>query len=167
MAQILLDEWYLFARGGSQIIKDVDVLDGVAARYNLIVLGSCSENMYTKRRADAGISKIVTYLPSGGVQIQDRTYENQGTGVLFLAPSSSRTRLCLIVSGVDELGLLRAIWSIPFRTGLEMADYIVVGDPYGDPATGWTGSESREGGILATGFWNNTWEFDISSGYLK
>jgi hypothetical protein len=167
LAQVILDEWYVYSRGGAQIISDVDVLDGIAARYNLIVLGGPSDNEYTKRRSEAGVSRLVSFLPSGGVVINDRKYEEQGTGAIFLAPSAARTRLSLIVSGVDEIGLRRAVWSIPFRTGLEVPDYLVVGDPYGDPASGWTGSQSHEGGILATGFWNNTWDYDAASGYLK
>jgi hypothetical protein len=35
------------------------------------------------------------------------------------------------VAGVDEMGILRAGWSIPFRTGIQVADFLIVGDPYG------------------------------------
>lgn len=101
------------------------------------------------------------------MRISNRKYEKSGTGTIFLGPSAARTRLCLIVAGIDEIGLLRATWSIPFRTGIQVPDYLIVGDPYGDPATGWTGTHQREGGILAAGFWSNLWEYDAVSGYLK
>lgn len=99
--------------------------------------------------------------------VGERNYSEPGTGTLFLAPSAARTRLCLIVAGIDETGLLRAVWTIPFRTGLQVPDFVIVGPPYGDPSTGWTGDRHREGGILAAGFWNNTWGFDHAMGYLK
>ncbi|KAI8905029.1 hypothetical protein EDD86DRAFT_212102 [Gorgonomyces haynaldii] len=170
-AQHILDSWYLFAKGGAQIVRDVDLHDGMAARYNLIVLGGSLDNYYTLRRSQGGAATLVRFLGSGGVQIGNQKYESPGTGSLFLAPSATRTRLCLIVHGIDELGLLRAVWSIPFRSGLQVPDYMVVGNQYGDPATGWTGEHRKStlgaGGVLAAGFWNNTWEFDDRSGYVK
>ena len=67
------------------------------------------------------------------------------------------------------MGLLRAAWSVAFRSGVELPDYMVVGSQFGDPATGWTatGNTFGIGGILAAGYWNNTWEFSDKSGYLK
>ncbi|KAJ3273129.1 hypothetical protein HDV01_004768 [Terramyces sp. JEL0728] len=162
--------WYMYGRGSVQIIKDVDVLDGIAARYNLIVLGDPRDNAYTLRRSQGGAAKLVTFLPNGGLQIVDRVYDQPGTGALFLAPSPARTRLCLFITGVDYLGLLRATWTIPFQTGVQVPDYMIVGEEYGDPSSGWTavgGAPTKgSGGILAAGYWNNTWEFDPSIGYL-
>ncbi|KAJ3322034.1 hypothetical protein HDV06_003635 [Boothiomyces sp. JEL0866] len=170
LAQHISTSWYMYGRGSVQIIKDVDVLDGVTARYNLIVLGDPRDNVYTLRRTQGGASKLVTFLPDGGLQIADRVYDQPGTGAVFLAPSPARTRLCLFVTGVDYLGLLRALWTIPFQTGVQVPDYMIVGEEYGDPSSGWTavgGSPTKgSGGILAAGFWNNTWEFDPSAGYL-
>jgi hypothetical protein len=105
------------------------------------------------------------------MQLGERTYDKPGTGALFLAPSPSRTRLCLFVTGIDEEGLRRAAWTIPFRTGLEVADYTIVGSAYGDPSTGWSAGKGLRtkgaGGILATGYWSNDWDFEKYSGYLK
>ena len=93
---------------------------------------------------------------------------------MFLAPNPTRTRLSVFIIGIDEPGFLRAAWSLPFRTGLMIPDYLIVGREYGDPATGWTANlESTKiatkgaGGILAAGYWNNTWEYDHRCGYLK
>eukprot|EP00842_Homolaphlyctis_polyrhiza_P000096 jgi/Hompol1/1087/HPOL_002640-RA len=176
LAQHIASSWYLYALGGTQIIRDVDVLDGLAAKYNLIVLGGPLDNLYTRRRESEGASGLVKFLPSGGFHIGDRSYEQPGSGILFLAPSPTRTRMGLFVAGVDANGLQRAAWSIPFRTGLEVPDYLVVGDEYGDPATGWTagdgspfggGGTKGAGGVFAAGYWNNTWDYDNRCGYLK
>ena len=53
---------------------------------------------------------------------------------------------------------------------------MVVGDEYGDPATGWTAGDGSPfggagtkgaGGVFAAGYWGNTWEYDPRSGYTK
>lgn len=44
------------------------------------------------------------------------------------------------------------------RVLLQVPDYLVVG-----PKFGWAGA----GGLLAAGFWNNVWQFDVSCGYVK
>ncbi|KAJ1547299.1 hypothetical protein HK096_003514, partial [Nowakowskiella sp. JEL0078] len=50
VARHLASSWYLYGRGGTQIVQDVDVLDGLAARYNMIVLGGPEDNAWTRRR---------------------------------------------------------------------------------------------------------------------
>jgi hypothetical protein len=95
---------------------------------------------------------------------------------LFLAPSPTRTYLNLFVAGIDELGFMRAVWTVPFRTGLLVPDYMVIGDEYGDPSTGWTAGDGHPyggagtkgmGGVLAAGYWGNDWNFDPRCGYAK
>ncbi|KAH6585596.1 hypothetical protein BASA50_001204 [Batrachochytrium salamandrivorans] len=179
LAQHIASSWYLFGLGGTQIVRDVDVLDGMTAKYNLIILGGPADNLYTRRRSEeggAGLGSTVKFLPSGGFKIEDRSYELPGTGALFLAPSPTRTRMGLFVAGIDESGLRRAVWTIPFRTGLEVPDYLIMGDEYGDAATGWTAGNGSPfggagtkgvGGVFAAGYWNNTWNYDNRCGYLK
>lgn len=56
------------------------------------------------------------------------------------------------------------------HVGLQVPDYLVVGEEYGDPHSGWTGNGKGTkgvGGILAAGYWNNSWSFDPRCGYLK
>ncbi|KAJ3218634.1 hypothetical protein HDU67_004687 [Dinochytrium kinnereticum] len=163
-AQNLAASWYLFGRGGTQIIRDVDVRDGLSAKYHMIVLGGPKDNVFTKRREGEGGAIMVQFLESGGVQIDRKKYEAPGTGIIFLAPSPTRTLMGLYVAGTDELGLRRAVWTVPFRTGLMVPDYMVIGDEYGDPATGWTAGDGSPfggagtkggGGIFAAGYWNN------------
>ncbi|KAI9333717.1 hypothetical protein BDR26DRAFT_868064 [Obelidium mucronatum] len=179
-AQLIATSWYLYGRGGTQIIRDIDVRDGIAAKYHLIVLGGPKDNLFTRRREKEGgaegNAKLVKFLESGGFQIDTKKYEAPGTGMLFLAPSPTRTLMGMYITGIDELGFKRAVWTIPFRTGLMVPDYLVVGDEYGDPATGWTAGDGNPyggagtkgtGGIFAAGYWSNFWEFDSRCGYLK
>ncbi|KAI8619925.1 hypothetical protein BC830DRAFT_1101631 [Chytriomyces sp. MP71] len=175
-AQLIATSWYIYGRGGTQIIRDVDARDGIAAKYHLIVLGGPKDNIFTRRRETEGGAKMVKFLESGGFQIDTKKYEAAGTGMLFLAPSPTRTLMGMYITGVDELGFKRAVWSIPFRTGLMVPDYLVVGDEYGDPATGWTAGDGNpfggagtkgSGGVFAAGYWSNVWEYDPRCGYLK
>ncbi|KAI8833518.1 hypothetical protein BJ741DRAFT_551218 [Chytriomyces cf. hyalinus JEL632] len=175
-AQLIATSWYLYGRGGTQIIRDVDVRDGIAAKYHLIVLGGPKDNAFTRRRETEGGAKMVKFLESGGYQIDTKKYEAEGTGMLFLAPSPTRTLMGMYITGIDELGFKRAVWTIPFRTGLMVPDYVVVGDEYGDPATGWTAGDGNpfggagtkgSGGVFAAGYWGNLWEYDSRCGYLK
>lgn len=104
------------------------------------------------------------------MQINNRTYEDPGTGAIFLTPSQARTRLCVFITGVDSEGLSKAAWTLPFRSGLQAADYTIVGKNYGDPLSGWTSNTQRTtgaGGILASGYWSNSWDFDQFASYLK
>ncbi|KNC98636.1 uncharacterized protein SPPG_06318 [Spizellomyces punctatus DAOM BR117] len=175
-AQHIALSWYIYSRGVTQIVRDIDVLDGIAARYNLIVLGGPADNAYTRRRENEGGANMVKFRPAGGFQIDKRKYESPGTGIIFLAPSPIRTRVAVFIAGTDKDGILRAAWSLPFRTGLQIPDYLVVGDEYGDPHTGWTARDGAPfggagtkgaGGVLAAGYWNNTWDWDPRCGYLK
>ncbi|KAJ3326374.1 hypothetical protein HDU76_012977 [Blyttiomyces sp. JEL0837] len=189
-ARHLATSWYIYGRGSTQIVQDVDVRDGIAAKYHLIILGGPLDNIFTKRREGEGGATMVTFNKSGGFQVGGKTYDSDGNGILFLAPSPTRTLLGLVVAGTDEAGFLRALWSVPFRTGLTVPDFMVVGDEFGDPAAGWTAgdfsgvggvveSENEEewsgkivgtkgsGGVLAAGFWSNLWEFDHRCGYTK
>ncbi|KAJ3377818.1 hypothetical protein HDU84_008182 [Entophlyctis sp. JEL0112] len=163
-ARLIATSWYLYGRGGTQIMRDIDVRDGVAAKYHLIVLGGPQDNLFTRRRekegGNDGSKKLVRFLESGGYQIDSRKYEAKGTGMIFLAPSPTRTLMGMYITGIDEIGFKRAVWTIPFRTGLMVPDYLVVGDEYGDPATGWTAGEGNpyggggtkgSGGIFAAG----------------
>jgi hypothetical protein len=58
LARHLTTQWYTYSRGTTQIIRDVDVLDGFVARYNLIVLGDPRDNYYTMRRSQGGAAKL-------------------------------------------------------------------------------------------------------------
>ncbi|KAI8846893.1 hypothetical protein BC829DRAFT_418861 [Chytridium lagenaria] len=98
-AQNLAASWYMFGRGGTQIIRDVDVRDGLAAKYHMIVLGGPKDNSFTRRREGEGGAIMVQFLESGGFQIDRKKYEAQGTGIIFLAPSPTRTLMGLFLAG--------------------------------------------------------------------
>jgi hypothetical protein len=55
-AQHLATSWFLHGRGGTQIIRDVDVRDGISAKYHLIVLGGSKDNSFAKKREGEGAS---------------------------------------------------------------------------------------------------------------
>ena len=75
---------------------------------------------------------MVQFSENGGIIIGGNTYDSPGIGALFLAPSPARTRLCLFVTGIGTRGLERAMLSLPFRSGVNVPDYLVVGTGFGD-----------------------------------
>ena len=93
----------------------------------MIVLGDPRDNLYTRRRTKGGKAQLLQFDSNGGILIGDKVYGEEGTGSLFLAPSPARTRLCLFITGIDQDGLSRAVGTIPFRTGIQVPDYLVVG----------------------------------------
>jgi 3-phosphoglycerate kinase len=56
-----VNAWYIYGRGGTQIIRDIDVRDGLAAKYNLIVLGGPLDNVFTKKRESEGTSSMCKF----------------------------------------------------------------------------------------------------------
>ena len=170
VAQHIALSWYIFGRGATQIVLDSQVYDGDAARYNMIVLGGPEDNLWTRRREKEGGRVMVKFLEKGGYQIGTKNYTGPGVGIIFLGPNPTRTRVGVYISGTDKDGFMKAAWSIPFRTGTMVPDYMVVGPEFGDPVTGWTGNQGiatkGAGGIMAAGFWSNFWEFDDRCGYL-
>ncbi|KAJ3388598.1 hypothetical protein HDU92_001416 [Lobulomyces angularis] len=175
MAQLLALSWYVHARGGTQILLDSQIHDGDAARYNMIVLGGPLDNLWTRRREKENkAGNMVNFLENGrGFQIGKRNYTGPGVGIIFNAPNPTRTRLAIFLDGTDENGLAKAVWNVPFRAGMMVPDYLVFGEEYGDPSTGWTAPGKKKiatkgsGGILAAGYWSNHWEYDDRCGYLK
>ncbi len=53
-AQQISAAWYIYGRGITHIVRDSDVFDGDAARYNMIVLGGPKHNSWTRRREHEG-----------------------------------------------------------------------------------------------------------------
>ncbi len=58
LAQQIAMSWYACCRGNTQIVKDVELLDGLAAQFNVIVLGGPIDNLYTRRRENEGVSTM-------------------------------------------------------------------------------------------------------------
>lgn len=108
MAQQISASWYIYGRGMTQILRDDEVFDGDAARYNMIVLGGPKENKWTARREHEGNAVmgeiillvddysyfVVSFLADGGFQIGDRKYTEKGTGTCSLKRSSRLIPSC-------------------------------------------------------------------------
>lgn len=85
------------------------------------------------------------------------SYSEDGTGVLALGPLPNG-RLALLIHGVDSVGLVQAALNVPVSAAKHGSDFTVFG-----PDSGWKG----EGGILASGYLNETWGFSSSSGWVE
>ncbi|RKO98076.1 hypothetical protein CXG81DRAFT_4007, partial [Caulochytrium protostelioides] len=150
IAARIAQSWYVAARGGTQIVDDVDVRDGLSAQFHLIVLGGPEANRYTAREQKEGaLTGMVTFLGSNddtgsggcsragedgwspGFRIGDATFMAPGTGIAFLAASPAKMRLVTYLVGHDAAGLARAAAALPWQTGTMVPDYVVLGPQWG------------------------------------
>lgn len=83
-----------------------------------------------------------------------RTFGNEpGLGAIFLVPLPYNA-LGIVVLGVDEEGLKRAIRLLPLRTGVGQPDFVILGRE-----SGWKGLA----GAYALGFFDHDWQITSSS----
>jgi len=93
-------------------------------------------------------------MTNEGLKLHGRRYRDQGTGnhkyssldssvtaTGALILSSTRNATWLHLWGIDKVGLERATLLFPFRTGLSVPEWIVLGSNYG--------------GVLSAGFWGH------------
>lgn len=66
--------------GSARIIRDVDIRDGDAARYNMIVIGGPLVNLYTRQRVS---EDAMTQFQEYGYRIGEGVYKDDGTGMFM------------------------------------------------------------------------------------
>lgn len=86
------------------------------------------------------------------------TYGLAGEGIAFTAlnpfstqSSHAQPRIAVVLAGTDASGFQRAAAQLPRRSGITAPDWVVVGGSL----YSWAGV----GGWLASGYWDNDWEF--------
>lgn len=151
----LANDLYHTGRFSIQIFRDTELDPEVAARSNLILMGTPTENLWSMKLEPTFPLKFV----EGGFRVGLRSFTAPGTGAIFLANWAPQdSRVAVVVAGTDAEGFWRAFQAFPTHTGHMVPDYLVVGKTFG-----WAGA----GGVLAAGYWDNQWKFDYASGYLK
>eukprot|EP01133_Synstelium_polycarpum_P008939 gene8939-10482_t len=146
--------WSTYGRGSPQIVRDVEfVSTGCSAATNYILIGSTEQNLLASKWALQ--LPVEFYGPT--FSIGSTTYADPDMGTAFLAPNECGAGLLLVVAGNSVTGLLKAVKTIPQRSGVVAPDFVVVGSEWG-----WKGA----GGIVATGFWDNNWLLQTDSSYL-
>ncbi|EGG22604.1 hypothetical protein DFA_04734 [Cavenderia fasciculata] len=145
--------WNTYGRGSPQIIADVDfTVVECSPSVNYILLGGPQENIVTTKYE---FNLPVQYGP--GFSVGPVVYQEPDQGIAFLAPNECNQGLLLVVSGNSPQGFIKALRAVPMRSGVVAPDYMVVGSDWG-----WKGA----GGIVATGFWDNTWQMSTDACYF-
>jgi len=152
-AAVFISNWLWYqGRYSIPIVADTQ-LPNDAQNYNLILLGGPITNAITRQFA-----AILPVLYNGRIfTIGKRIFNEPNTGIVFLAPWGSE-RLIAVLSGTDEDGFKKSFAMLPFKSATTLPDYAVAG-----PSWGWAGN----GGLLAAGFWDNNWEFNPQTGYIR
>ncbi|KAF9150478.1 hypothetical protein BG015_007724 [Linnemannia schmuckeri] len=160
IAKLVAHDIYQYGRGDVEVLTDCELLDRYGdsslemkegERVNLVLIGDAHQNSATHivlgdRKSEVTIDTeegVVSIYPTG----QD--FEQPGTGLLMIRPLGP-SNLAMVIAGLDPQGLETAARLFPKRTGMLVPDWIVTG-----PEMAWKGA----GGILATGYWGNHWEY--------
>lgn len=172
-AILLSNQLYIVGRHYIPIIRDSDF---VTSEYsdsdaNLILIGGPHTNLVSQYFAKYFPVRFHTnrsQMSLGDYVFSSRSHsgEENPLGCLFLSalpniavpgPGSVLSRLALVVAGTSMEGAQLAARMIPVSSGLHIPDYLIVTKDI----------KSRgSGGIVAAGYWNNFWGFDLTSAYV-
>jgi len=165
-ASFITHNWYYQGRGVSFIFSDTEYQSGLLTlekeAANVILLGDITTNTLTKLWA-SNLSVAVQWDTTGKTStfaLGPRSFTQPSQGIVYLAPHpyGSDSRLVGVVAGTDLNGFYKAISLLPYKSAMLLPDFAVVG-----PQVGWKG----EGGFLAAGYWDNTWQYTSSNAFLK
>ena len=161
-------------------------LPAALASHNVVLVGGPQENAITQHFADQGLLPIVfgpqdegegkIAMEAGAFAIGRCVFSGPGIGLVTTFPmqrglnlnvsAGQGGQLGLLVAGSDAQGLRDALTmgqpTIPPMVRAPYTnmqpDFVVTG-----PDFAWKGV----GGILAAGYWGNTWKFEPSSSYTQ
>jgi len=155
-AEIITDE-VATALFPAHAIQSVKMTDSTGPLGNLIVVGG-SENAFGKSLLAQNRTEF--RLASEDVWgIRRRVFREKGLGLLFTHPHPTNPRgLTLFLAGTDEEGLERAWRLFPYRTGVPVPDWIVIGRD-----ADWQSA----GGVLGAGVWDNEWKWNEAMSWLS
>jgi len=170
------------ADANPQILLDEQVTDSMRAGANLILFGSPKDNKVVRHYQQQGLLPVrfgpmaaaanLPEVPDGAFAIGKCIFQGPSVGVIFTFPlrkglsvgDARAGALGLVIVGADEDGL-RDVLSLGQPTIPPMVrppyanmqpDFVVTG-----PELTWKGI----GGVLASGYWGNSWEFLPESSY--
>lgn len=168
----LSNQLYVIGRYSVPIIKDSNFALSVYSSddSNLILLGGPHTNLISQSFAkyfpvrfqvNRNILTIGDYVFNAAKSLTPGPF-----GCIFLSPfpntkiASSEiqlTRMALVITGTNAAGFDLASRMVPVSSGLQIPDYLIVTKDL---------LSKGAGGIVAAGYWNNFWNFDLHSGYV-
>eukprot|EP01132_Coremiostelium_polycephalum_P005382 gene5382-6715_t len=157
----LSNVFYYQERYSITVISDAEFTTDMLSTYNVIFLGGPTTNKGALRLES---SLPVQFNNDGSFSIGGSQFSGSDIGIVFLASCNqggSQYRMgCMVsvIEGTDNNGLETAVMMFPTKSNIPVPDFAVAGPTYG-----YTGSS----GLLALGFWSNTWSYDQSISYIK
>eukprot|EP00026_Physarum_polycephalum_P007962 Phypoly_transcript_08035.p1 GENE.Phypoly_transcript_08035~~Phypoly_transcript_08035.p1 ORF type:complete len:482 (+),score=53.17 Phypoly_transcript_08035:136-1446(+) len=154
LAIYMANSLYYQARYAIQVLSDTEAKS--APITNAILIGGPTTNSY----AQSIQARFPVKFSGNTFQIGTRSFSSAATGIAFLAPfapSQGVSALCAVLEGTDTAGLSKAIQLFPLLSTITTPDYAVAGPQWGT---------NGGAGLLALGFWNNTWQYDPLVGYI-
>jgi hypothetical protein len=137
-------DWFAFAKGIRQIMRDTAITDAEMARSNLILFGTPKTNTVLAKLAP----RLPVRFTDGGYEILGKAYPaNEKTGLMFIYPNPlAPGRSIVVCHGLpygDKLGVNHKYDLLP--------DYIVYSDQadYDDSPATW-----------CAGFFDTAWQLD-------
>ncbi len=179
-AMYLSNHFYYQGRSGILIVSDTEYASSIyyTLKYNIILMGDPSTNLITKKYQS---QFPVKFENDRAFSIGDYRFEqvldgvSRSLGLIFLTPvfddvftgmshtsdkyvnSEYNPRLGVVIAGNDQIGFDLAMKLFPEHTGIPMGDYAVAGTDFL-----WKG----DGGMIASGYWGNRWEFIDQVGFI-
>jgi len=157
----------LYGAINSQIIVDTDfdsAKPGESWKHsNIVTFGGPTINNFTRSTFNGWPTESPVRFPSPDTSaqfdIQDRSFYENGTAMLTLAPHPTYAQgLTLVVHGIGVQGILRAARLLPTRTATMIPEWVVV-----DSSAEWKG----EGGVEAAGWYDREWGWSESMSYVE
>jgi hypothetical protein len=138
-------------------------VDDLSLDGNVISLGMEDENVYLQS-VEASRSLMRPFpitTKTGAIYVNDtmagHTYRGNGVGAIYLHPLR-RSRLLMVICGVDQKGLELAAKLFPYRTGVGQPDWIIVGSKMGNEGMR---------GVEAMGYYSNLWDVELPVSYFS
>lgn len=173
-AILLSNQLYIVGKHYVPIIKDSDFVTSEYSESdsNLLLIGGPHTNLVSQyfakyfpvrfhgNRSQISLGDYVFNSRHNMIEPEDPL------GCIFLAalpniaspgPASHLSRLALVIAGTSLEGVNLAARMIPVASGLHIPDYLIVTKDI---------KSKGSGGIIAAGYWNNFWGFDLTSAYV-
>jgi len=143
-----------------EILTDAEALTRLTkdmlSEGNLVIIGM-SRNLFAREllswgRTEFGIDGETSTFR--GIRLKERS-----CGILFTHPHPVQLKsMALFLSGTDEEGLERALRLFPFRTGVAVPDWVIVGKE---------ADVVGAAGVIGAGVWNNEWKWNEPMSWLQ
>ncbi|KAI0005870.1 hypothetical protein BJV74DRAFT_761059, partial [Russula compacta] len=157
IARRLANDLFTYFKLDADIVHETEVLetrgDDLSGTGNIVVIGSPSGQYIRRRLAKRRTAFSIVERESGPpvLQLGAEILSGPSKGIMFTHPhESSPFSTMLFIIAYDQSGLERAARLFPVRTGLALADWLVIGK---------RADKQGASGVEKAGLWGRSWEY--------